>query len=560
MGKEYFFSQIPNCTFALGEAFAEADEGGGSSYLVSNSESVPAEVYAPEINFYIQGSLDSVEKKTENIRRLYKIRAIAYDLAQQTDLIAEIGRKVILLSAADQDPLCEELEKHGYALRIVAPESVVDVSGSIGCWKISVTSGREHEVLEADQVLWRGGPSSLTRRRGIHDPDSLGTAQTVATLLADSGNFSYTNFIKYNASLCHYHHRRSSVCGDCAVLCPTGAITKRGTPKELAIADIDCNGCGGCVGICPTGAIDYAPIPRSAWQNMSSFYKERSALILTGNIIKGNPQLNLHENILPFFLENIDFLDECHLLTLLQKSGYPVIIFTDKLSLILKNVVSLLNEIFMRKYNRPALFVCSSKTDLSEVARELSPFPEILYDLDERSLGKREIFAKRLSYLVGKDDFGSVSTGPYLRYGSIHIDEGLCTLCLSCADACNTGALKVHAEDNTLRYTPALCTVCGYCEATCPEKNCLHIGKDQLALHPDFFRQKVMATDEIFNCVECGKGFAPAKAVGKIAAIMQPFFGEDRVRIRSLYCCPDCKAKLMLESLRIENTPGNTFK
>jgi NAD-dependent dihydropyrimidine dehydrogenase PreA subunit len=224
------------------------------------------------------------------------------------------------------------------------------------------------------------------------------------------------------------------------------------------------------------------------------------------------------------------------------------------MSLIVKNVISLLNEIFLRKYNRPAIFICSNETELSEVARQLSSFPEIIYDLDERSLSKREIFAKRLSHLVGKDDFGSVATGPHLHYGSINIDEERCTLCLSCADACNTGALKVYAEDNTLRYTPALCTACGYCEATCPERNCLHLDKDLLGLRPDFFRQKVMATDEIFNCEECGKGFAPAKAVNKIAAMMQPLFGEDHVRIKSLYCCPDCKAKLMLESVRIENT------
>jgi ferredoxin len=554
MGKEYFFNQMPKYTFSLGEAFALTDEGDDNSYLVSNSKSVHAEVYAPEINLYIKGSSDSTGKKTENIRRLYEIRSTAYDLAQQTDLIAEIGRKVILLSNADQAPLCEELEKNGFKLHVVAPESVVEVSGSIGCWKVSVTSGREQEVLEADQVLWCGGPNAFTRRRGIHDPDKLGTAQTVAALLADSGNSSYTNFIKYNASLCQYHHRRTSVCGHCADLCPTGAISKYGTLKELAIADIDCNGCGGCVGICPTGAIDYAPIPRTAFQSISSFYKERSALILSGSIIKADLQLNLHENLLPLFLENIDFLDECHLLSLLQKSGYPVIIYTDTMSLIVKNVISLLNEIFLRKYNRPAIFICSNETELSEVARQLSSFPEIIYDLDERSLSKREIFAKRLSHLVGKDDFGSVATGPHLHYGSINIDEERCTLCLSCADACNTGALKVYAEDNTLRYTPALCTACGYCEATCPERNCLHLDKDLLGLRPDFFRQKVMATDEIFNCEECGKGFAPAKAVNKIAAMMQPLFGEDHVRIKSLYCCPDCKAKLMLESVRIENT------
>lgn len=408
-------------------------------------------------------------------------------------------------------------------------------------------------MLEADQVLWCGGPRELTRRRGIHDPDTLGSGQTVATLLADCGTSSYTNFIKYNASLCQYHHRRTTVCGHCADLCPTGAITRRDTLKELQIADIDCNGCGRCAGICPTGAIDYAPIPKTAFQKIGSSYKECSVLIVPGSIDIENLQVTLGKNVLPFFLEDIDFIDEGHLLSLLQKSGYPVLFYSDSLSPVLENVISFLNDIFLKRYNWQAIFVCSNETELSEVVSRLSPFHEILFDLDERSLGKREIFAKRLSHLVGAHDFGSVHAGPPLRFGSIRIDEERCTLCLSCADACSTGALTVHREDNTLRYIPALCTVCGYCEATCPEKSCLHIERDQLGLRPDFFRQKVMAKDEIFKCVECGKGFAPAKAVGKIAAMMEPLFGEDRVRIKSLYCCSDCKAKIMLESLQIEN-------
>lgn len=554
MGKEYFFSHMPDCTFALGEAFAISDRGEDNSYLVSNSDSVRAEVYAPEINLYVRGSADSREKKTQNIKRLYEVRAAAYDLAQQTRLTVTIGRNVLLISGEDRKALCEELEKHGLTSIVVDPAMVTDVTGSVGRWQVSVASASGHEVRATDQILWFNGPKSFTRRRGIHDPENLGTAQTVAMLLANCGNSSYRNFIKYNLSFCQYHHRRTSVCGHCADLCPTGAITKGDARKELEIADIDCNGCGRCAAICPTGAIDYAPIPRSAFQRISSLYKECGVLILSGRADIENLQLNLHRNVVPFFLEELDFIDESHLLSLLQKSGYPVLLYTDSLSSVMENVVSVLNIIFQKKYNRQAIFVCSNENELSEAASRLAPLPETLYNLDERSLGKREIFAARLSHLVAQDDFGTVQTGPHLRYGSICIDEQQCTLCLSCADACIAGALTVHAEDNTLRYTAALCTECGYCEATCPERNCLHIERNQLGLYPDFFRRKVMAKDEIFKCVECGKGFAPAKAVGKIAAMMQPLFSEDRVRIKSLYCCPDCKARVMLESLQTENT------
>lgn len=160
--------------------------------------------------------------------------------------------------------------------------------------------------------------------------------------------------------------------------------------------------------------------------------------------------------------------------------------------------------------------------------------------------------ATRLSHLVGKGDYGSVTTGPYLHYGVIRLNPDKCTLCLSCAGGCAPGALTIHPEDNTLRFNPSLCTCCGYCEITCPEPGCIEILGDQLVLHPEFFRERVMARDEIFKCVECGVGFAPAKSITRIAEVMKPKFGNDIARIKTLYCCPDCKAKVMLETLKSE--------
>ena len=119
---------------------------------------------------------------------------------------------------------------------------------------------------------------------------------------------------------------------------------------------------------------------------------------------------------------------------------------------------------------------------------------------------------------------------------------------MSCVGACNVRALTVHPEDNTLRFNPSICTNCGYCEPTCPEKDCLSVIYDELSLKPDYFKQNIMAKDEIFKCVECGVGFAPKKAVMMIAQKMEPIFGDDKVRIRTLYCCESCKPKVMLKA------------
>jgi len=171
-----------------------------------------------------------------------------------------------------------------------------------------------------------------------------------------------------------------------------------------------------------------------------------------------------------------------------------------------------------------------------------------MYGINEDGLRKREIFSARLAHLVGDEDLGMVKTGEHVHYGNIVIDESKCTLCLSCVGACNVRALTAHPEDNSLRFNASICTNCTYCEVTCPEKECLTVVRDEISLKPSWFSQRIMAKDELFTCIECGTPFATVKAVEKIAAIMTPLFGNDAVKLRTLYCCAACKPKVMFKA------------
>lgn len=53
------------------------------------------------------------------------------------------------------------------------------------------------------------------------------------------------------------------------------------------------------------------------------------------------------------------------------------------------------------------------------------------------------------------------TSGPRVR-------DGACTACHSCLRWCAFGAMKVRAEDRTVRIDPAICTGCGACLPTCP--------------------------------------------------------------------------------------------
>ena len=67
-------------------------------------------------------------------------------------------------------------------------------------------------------------------------------------------------------------------------------------------------------------------------------------------------------------------------------------------------------------------------------------------------------------------------------------------------------------------------------------------------LEPVWFKESILAKDELFACVECNKEFATTKSIEKIAAMMGPLFAKDPVKERTLYCCADCKPKIMMQS------------
>ena len=83
---------------------------------------------------------------------------------------------------------------------------------------------------------------------------------------------------------------------------------------------------------------------------------------------------------------------------------------------------------------------------------------------------------------------------------------------------------------------------------SCAESQTISLKKGKMHINTEFFKPKELARDELFACVECGKEFATKKAVEKIASILSPAFSGDEKKLRTLYCCAECKAKLMILS------------
>ncbi|MBL8340534.1 MAG: 4Fe-4S binding protein [Rubrivivax sp.] len=127
-------------------------------------------------------------------------------------------------------------------------------------------------------------------------------------------------------------------------------------------------------------------------------------------------------------------------------------------------------------------------------------------------------------------------------FGSLVVDTGKCTLCLSCVGACPAAALADNPDKPQLRFYEKNCVQCGLCAGTCPEQ--------AITLQPRLWladggrarkAARVLAETEPYQCVRCGKPFGTLQAieamVGKLAG-HPAFQGRAGERLRM---CGDCR-------------------
>lgn len=549
MFKEYLFYNKSLPEFPLDESIEVVNciDNITSECLVANIETSKAFIYAPEINYYIDNSQDSINEKIHKIKKLYDSRGASCDFREDREFSQTVGNKLVVISLDETAPFMEELNALDFVKIFLKPDDVLEIKGHIGALHVSFLQDNVALEFVTDQLLWFGMPEAYVKKVGMYDPLLLGVEKTLSTLCANVGEYHYKNFLSYDATTCQYHERRQEICAVCANVCPTGAIVKVDAQRHLQFSHIDCIGCGKCVSVCPSGSLDTVQMPLDALSAMSPYYKNSIVLLLPSKVGIENLHVKLPKGVLPFVVESKDVLSEAHFMTFLQTSLNPILFYTKELSGAILEVVTLINAIFQRKYNKQAIFTCKNEKELQEACEKMESLAECEYGIHQKGMHKREIFSARLAHLVGSENLGKITTGKLVHYGNITIDQDKCTLCFSCIGACNVKALTAHPQDNSLRLNPSLCTSCGYCVASCPEKGCINIIEEELSLEPNYFMQNIMAQDELFKCTQCGKEFATVKSIQKIASIMAPHFGDNPLKMATLYCCAACKPKVMFQ-------------
>ena len=551
--QEFIYYNKNGLDFPLSEKIQVAtslDDIKDKSFLISNSKDVNSEFIASEIDFYIKNSQDNLSKKIQNVSKLYEINATRFDFAQDISHSVDVSKEVLLITKNqdEYDLFTSKLSKDDFELFRIDETILKTISGEIGNFEVVVKDSHKDITLRVSQIVWFDAKPSPKERIGVFDPNLSSINEVVKILKDNINSFSYRKFTTYDKTICQYDGRREVICSKCEEVCPTVAITKDDTTKTLTFSQVDCHGCGGCISVCPSGALDYTPTNKESLYEISKFYKETHPLIIPSKMSLDNLNIDLKENVLPFAIDGEKFLHEGTLLTLLQISGSQLIFYSDFLSKGTKDAIRILNDIYQKKYQKDAVLIAMNEDELALALKEVSFVENSYFNFNQDGFKKREVFSHRLQKIVGNDDLGVVETGEHIHYAKVEVNQDTCTLCLVCVGACNVGALVADASDNTLRINPSICTACGYCEVSCPETNCLTIKQDIIELKPTWFKESVLAQDKLFACVECGVEFATTKAIEKIASKMATIFASDPVKVRSLYCCANCKPKIMMQS------------
>lgn len=425
----------------------------------------------------------------------------------------------------------------------------------------SFDAPRDGARTECDIVLdLRGGtplfPAPEKREGYLRaDPGSLPATQ--AAILEAShliGTFEKPLYLALDTALCAHSRAAQIGCSKCLDICPTSAIHPDG--DHIDIDPNICAGCGSCAALCPSGAITADDPPTDY------LFSRISGLAHSFRAAGGTaPRLLVHDRS---FGAELIALAARHgrglpadsiPLDLDRISGFGHAEMLAALACGFVGVDVLVAPSTERGALDPELALAQALCGTPEALKLLAPdTPDALCDLLYETapglapcaailpLGSR----RQVTRLAVK----ALQSGPLKEplplpvaapYGAVLVDTDACTLCLSCASLCPSGALGDNPDKPQLRFQEDACLQCGLCVQACPE--------NALSLVPQFdtsdaaFTQQVLHEEEPFPCVECGTPFGVKSTIERIVEKLEGkhamFATSDAARL--IRMCDDCR-------------------
>jgi ferredoxin len=469
----------------------------------------------------------------------------------------------------------------------VARGKVRNASGHLGAFEVTVDDfaqpmpsardastfgpSRDNTRSSCDIILDLTGGTALFPAADLRDGylradpgEPAAMLRAVSSARDLTGSFEKPRYIAYNDTLCA--HSRSGIvgCTRCLDLCPTSAIAPAG--DRVAIDANICAGCGQCAAACPTGAASYTLPPEDVLmrrlRTLLLTYREAGGerpIVLVHDDPHGAPLIDalarfgdgLPDHVLPFPVNEITQVG-------LESIAAAFAYGASAMRLLLRaqprhDISGLLRTMALADPILTGLGfgsgrIATVETDdpdiLSEALRAIPSMPPAPRPASFRaSGGKRSVLRFALGELhrTAPEPVGIIALPKGAPFGSVEIDAGGCTLCLSCVSACPTGALRDDPERPMLRFVEDACVQCGLCRATCPE--------DVITLKPqiDFDAVRapalILKQEEPFCCIRCSKPFGVKSTIDRVVAKLESkhwmYKGSQRIDVIKM--CGDCR-------------------
>ncbi len=395
------------------------------------------------------------------------------------------------------------------------------------------------------------------------DPgDPLAVERALFDAAQLTGTFEKPLHIRLTESLCAHSRAGKIGCTRCLSVCPTGAIVPDG--DHIRIDTGVCAGCGACSAVCPSGAAATEEPP------VDHLFRRMRAMAEAYRAAGGGaPRLLVHddhgaemirlaarhgeglpEDAVPMEIPALASFGHAEALAALALGFAEVAILaaprTDRETLAAQ--IALAEAVLAGTEagaGRVRLLDIADPDALPEALAE-APAPHGAEPILAVG-GRRETVRLAARALAGGVPEAPLPLPEGAPYGAVVVNEGACTLCLSCAGLCPTGALSDNPDSPELTFREEACIQCGLCAGLCPERAIELVPR--LDLSDAALAPRVMKAEEPFACIECGKLFGVKSTIERITeklASHAMFRGSDNARL--IQMCDDCRVRAQYHS------------
>jgi ferredoxin len=493
---------------------------------------------------------------------------------QAAEKLCEILSVTVLLAEPEQAPLSRDYD--------VATGTLKSVSGTLGDFTVRIDAFQEIEpagrgertfsapqngaTSQCDIILDLTGGIALfpapEKRDGYlrADPgDPLAVAARVFDASHMVGTFEKPLYLTYDANICAHARAEQAGCSKCLDICPTSAITPDG--DDIAIDAMACAGCGACSALCPSGAITYDAPP-------AAFLFRRIQNLATAFIAAGgsDPQLLVHDaefgaemislssrfgrglpaNVIPIEVDTVTGFGHAEMLAALATrfTNVHILLSPKTENAVVSSETDLANAIASTK--QVALLDVNDPDTFSDILYTSAAFNPVANPI--LPIGGRRDVTRLSAKALQPGQETPITLPEGAPYGAVIVDTDACTLCLSCASLCPSGALGDNPDLPQLRFQETACLQCGLCETVCPE-NAITM-QPQMNLADSAFNQKVLHEEEPFACIECGSLFGVKSTIERIVEQLEgkhPMFAESDSG-KLIRMCDTCRINVQYQS------------